>query len=527
MAQVEDIRGVAPDEVHGEASSWQPGWAKGLAGALAAALALGVAELLAGVIALVPSLVTVVGDGVIDVGPPMLIDLGIALFGTGDKTALQVGTVVLAIAAGVVVGLLAARRFLYGVLGFSAFAVLGVVATAAAPQASPVGAAIGAVAGSGTGLAALWVMLRQLGQHREEPVREASVDRRAFLRTAGVAGVAALGAGAVGRMLASSDELSSQIADSTLPQVATGQPTPPPGTTVEVASMPPLYTPNSDFYRIDTALTIPRVDVTNWTLSVNGLVDNPTSITYDDLLAEADMESDVTLACVSNEVGGGLVGNAAWFGVPLARVLERAGVQPSGTQIVGRSVDGFTVSFPTEIALDGRDAMIAVGMNGEPLPARHGFPARLIVPGLYGYVSATKWLQDIELVTDDFDAYWIPRGWAKEGPIKTQSRIDVPTDRTQVQAGTVALAGVAWAPTRGIERVEVQVDEAEWVEAELAEALNVTTWRQWVYRWEASAGSHRVKVRATDAEGEVQTDELAPPRPDGATGLHTITVEVV
>jgi DMSO/TMAO reductase YedYZ molybdopterin-dependent catalytic subunit len=236
----------------------------------------------------------------------------------------------------------------------------------------------------------------------------------------------------------------------------------------------------------------------------------------------------VTIACVSNEVGGNLVGNALWRGVRLKEILEQAGTQPGATQIVGRAVDGFTVGFPTAWALaDEREALVAVAMNGEPLPPDHGFPARLIVPGLYGYVSATKWLAEIELTTlEAFDAYWVPLGWAKEAPILTQSRIDTPREGAGVEPGTVPIAGVAWAPDRGISAVEVQVDESGWQAAELSAPISDATWVQFVYRWQATSGEHLLRVRATDGEGVVQTAERTRPDPDGARGHHTIRVRV-
>jgi DMSO/TMAO reductase YedYZ molybdopterin-dependent catalytic subunit len=296
-----------------------------------------------------------------------------------------------------------------------------------------------------------------------------------------------------------------------------------------VEGLSPVITPNEVFYRIDTAfLGVPRVEIEDWALSVEGRVDRPYTITYADLLDMPLIERDVTLSCVSNEVGGDLVGNARWLGVPLADVLDRAGVSDDAEQVVGRSVDDFTVGFPVEAVYDGRDALVAVGMNGDPLPLEHGFPARLVVAGLYGYVSATKWLSSIELTGwDEFDAYWVPRGWAKEAPIKTQSRIDTPTNRSALEPGMHSVAGVAWAPHRGISKVEVKLgDDADWVEARLSEPLSDNCWRQWVVDWDATAGTHRVQVRATDGEGEVQTDQARPPAPDGATGWHTIQVSV-
>ena len=288
-----------------------------------------------------------------------------------------------------------------------------------------------------------------------------------------------------------------------------------------------LITPNDDFYLIDTALLRPQVDPGNWSLRITGMVDRELTFSYDDLLARATTVAPVTLSCVSNEVGGKLVGNAVWQGVPLVDLLDEAGVQPGATQVASRSVDGWTCGFPTEAAYDGRTALVAVGMNGEPLPLDHGFPARLVVSGLYGYVSATKWLSEIELTTlESFDGYWIPRGWAKLGPVKTQSRIDTPRRGAEVAAGQVAVAGVAWAPHTGIAKVEVQVDDGAWREATLADALGPDAWRQWVLPWEATPGRHTLRVRATDASGATQTDVPAAPAPDGATGWHQVAVTV-
>lgn len=292
-----------------------------------------------------------------------------------------------------------------------------------------------------------------------------------------------------------------------------------------VAGIAPLITPNEDFYLIDTALSYPQVEPEDWSLRIHGMVDREVEISYEELLDLGLVQQDVTLSCVSNRVGGRLVGNATWVGVPLATVLDQAGVQPGATQIVGRSVDRWTAGFPTEVALDGRVALVAVQMNGEPLPISHGFPARLVVAGLYGYVSATKWLSDIELTTwEAFNGYWIPRGWGKEGPIKTQSRVDVPRRDSTIDPGPTAIAGVAWAPTRAIERVEVQVDEEQWVEAELSRETTVNSWRQWMVTWNATPGDHQIRVRATDGTGTTQTSEIQSPAPDGATGWHTIRV---
>ncbi|MEA2932398.1 MAG: hypothetical protein QOI56_1183 [Actinomycetota bacterium] len=295
----------------------------------------------------------------------------------------------------------------------------------------------------------------------------------------------------------------------------------------EADGLSPLITPNRAFYRIDEALIVPAVNLASWRLKVTGMVDAPFELSHDDLLALPLVERHITLSCVSNQVGGPLVGTATWLGVRLADLLGRAGVQPGATQVVGRSVDGFTVGFPVEVATDGRDALVAVGMNGEPLPAAHGFPARLVVPGLYGYVSATKWLKEIELTTfEAFDSYWVKRNWARRGPIKVQSRIDVPRDYGRVAAGARTVAGVAWAPHRGIGRVEVQVDDGPWHEAALGPALGDDAWRQWSLPWDATPGEHTISTRATTADGEVQTATTKSVFPDGATGHHQVTVRV-
>ncbi|MCA1783588.1 MAG: molybdopterin-dependent oxidoreductase [Intrasporangiaceae bacterium] len=361
----------------------------------------------------------------------------------------------------------------------------------------------------------------------DRPGDTAMATRRRFLTwtaaTAGVAGILLT----TGRFLQDRATTSVARVATALPSPGSALPPPPAGATLEVEGITPLLTPNDDFYRIDTAFTIPRIEADTHRIRITGMVDQPFEISFGELLDLADTEVDVTLSCVSNQVGGDLVGTARWLGVPLADVLDRAGVQAGADQIVGRSVDGWTGGFPVDAAFDGRPAIIAVGMNGEPLPARHGFPARLVIAGLYGYVSDTKWLSEIELTTfDAFDAYWVPRGWSAQGPIKTQSRIDVPREGASVDAGTVAVAGVAWSDERGVSAVELSVDDGPWETAELAEELATTTWRQWLYRWEASAGNHVLRVRASDADGQPQTAERAPPAPDGATGHHTIRVSV-
>ena len=494
-----------------------------LAGALAAGLGLGLSELLAGLVAAVPSLVEGLGRWVINNVPPAVKDFAIAVFGTADKLALIVGIAVVTLLVGALVGILARDRFWIAVAVFAAFGALAVAATMSTdPQISFATALIPAVVAILVGLATLRMLYDAERIDRGDAAENGS--RRGFLVGAGaVLGVAALSAG-FGRVLIERAKRAVAGRDEViLPSAAEILDPVPSAADFGIEGVDPILVPNEDFYRIDTALSIPRVNLQEWTLTVDGMVDRPYTIDFSDLLDMRMVERDITLSCVSNQVGGNLVGNARWLGVPLTEILDRAGVQPGAEQLVGRSVDDFTVGFPVEAAYDGREALVAVGMNGEPLPFEHGFPARLVVAGLYGYVSATKWLSQIELTTwDGFDAYWIPRGWAKEAPIKTQSRIDTPTSGGRVDPGNVVVAGVAWAPTRGISKVEVQLGEdAPWVEAELTEPLSENAWVQWRVDWEAAVpGRHVITCRATDGEGVTQTSDIARPAPDGATGWH-------
>lgn len=498
----------------------------GVAGGMAAASSLALSELAAGIVVSVPSLVEAVGDVFIDNVPTPLKDWAIDVFGIYDKPVLLAGIVVVTVLLGAVVGVLARSRFWLAVVAFLAFGVGG-TAAALVNGAFPPGAVIGAIVAIGGGLAVLAFLYRRMVRaNQAEAEGKHDADRRAFIAGVGaVVAVAAISAGA-GRILM--DRARKMVAGRdtvVLPAPEQALAAPDPATSFSAEGLSPLLTPNQDFYRIDTALSVPRVDLSTWRLRIHGMVDRPYEIDFDQLLDMDMVERYVTLSCVSNQVGGGLVGNAKWLGVPLSEILRRAGVQDGASQVVGRAVDDFTVGFPTEAVFDGRDALLAVGMNDEPLPFEHGFPARLVVAGLYGYVSATKWLSDIELTTwDAFDAYWVPRGWSKRGPIKTQSRIDTPRPNAQVGLEERAIAGVAWAPNIGIERVEVQVDEGDWVEAELAAPLDEDSWRQWRVPWTPGEGGHRIRVRATDATGHTQTEERASPAPDGATGWHTIEV---
>ena len=474
-----------------------------------------------------------VGQVVIDLQPPGAKDVVVAWFGTNDKLALELFVVAVALLIGAGLGAIAGRRFGLAAIGFAAFGVVGFVAALGDPVASPSMVAVAAAVSVGAGL---WI-LDWLPQTTHDTGRAAPAppvaqmpdwSRRAFLiRTAGV-GVAAAVGGVAGRALLDRQRFPPAGADAALP--------PPAETVAElgagmdlsptIAGLTPIVMPNDRFYKIDTALLVPGVNTDDWTLRIHGMVDRETVLTWDELIGLPMFEQYVTISCVSNEVGGKLVGNAKWTGVRLRDVLEMAGVQDGATQLVGRSVDGWTAGMPTAWVMDpAREPMIALKMNDQPLPPAHGYPARLIVPGLYGYVSATKWLKELELTTlEAFDGYWVPLGWAKLGPILTQSRIDTPRGG-QVAAGTIPIAGIAWAPDRGIARVEVGVDGV-WADARLSAPISDATWVQWVFDWAATPGHHVVKVRATDGTGVVQTETPSPPAPDGARGWDGVAFDV-
>lgn len=364
--------------------------------------------------------------------------------------------------------------------------------------------------------------------------RRVAGTRRSFLRWVGIAaagtavvatGAKALSSGGSGggsAVAANTSPLPTPVA--TLPpQLRSLASTP----NLNIEGITPLMTPNDDFFRIDTALSVPRVDLANWRLEIKGKVRTPFSISYDELLAMPQVEAPITLACVSNRVGGTLIGTAMWQGVELRTLLDRAGVEPSGEQIVGTSVDGYNAGFPTSAAFDGRSSLVAIGMNGVPLPLDNGFPARIVVEGLYGYVSSTKWLRSIELTEwDSFNGYWIQQGWAKNGPIKMSSRIDVPRSGARQPEGIVTLAGVAWAPNTGVAAVEVRIDGV-WRRATLGDSLSGGVWRQWYYDWNATKGEHEIAVRCIDADGQVQTGEITPNPIAGYTGWETRSITIV
>jgi DMSO/TMAO reductase YedYZ molybdopterin-dependent catalytic subunit len=353
-------------------------------------------------------------------------------------------------------------------------------------------------------------------------------DRRGVLVTAAWAVVIGGGAGWIGKMIGTRRSVAASRAAVRLPVPRSPARRLAAGTDLRLPGLSPFRTPNGSFYRIDISLVTPQVSAEGWSLKVHGMVERELTLTYKELLRRDMIERDVTLACVSNEVGGNLISSAKWLGAPLAELLREAGVKPGADQIISRGHDGITIGTPTQVVMDGRDAMLAVGMNGEPLPQAHGFPVRMVVPGLYGYVSATKWVTDLELGRfSDYDAYWVQRGWAQQAEIKTESRIDTPRNFEQVRAGKVPVAGIAWAQHRGIAKVEVRVDDGPWQQARLAPTPTTDTWRQWVLMWDAAVGEHRLAVRATDRDGNTQTPARAQPFPSGATGWDTTSVRVV
>ncbi|MEO5877430.1 MAG: molybdopterin-dependent oxidoreductase, partial [Streptosporangiaceae bacterium] len=415
-------------------------------------------------------------------------------------------------------GVAGARRLWFGLAGLAAFGLLGTAAALSRPDAGVLDA-LPSLIGAAAGTAALTVLLSK--------GRDTAPGRRGFLlASAGAVGVAGLGGG-LGRLLVSRRDVEAARRGVKLPQPASPARPIPAGADLRVAGLSRFTTSNRDFYRVDTALVLPQVDPDDWMLRVHGMVDRPMELSFEDLLRRPMLERDITLTCVSNEVGGPYVGNARWLGASVRDLLREAGIQSGADQVLSRSADGWTAGSPVETLMDGRDALLAVAMNGEALPVAHGFPARLVVPGLYGYLSATKWVVDLKVTRfADAEGYWVKRGWADHAPIKTLSRIDVPKPLQQLRVGRNVIAGMAWAQTRGISAVEVRIDEGPWRTAELAPVPGTDTWRQWALEWMATAGSHTVEVRATDATGAVQPHKRVPPIPNGATGWHSVVVTV-
>ncbi len=531
-------------------------------GVLAAGLGVAVAELLAAATRPPAGPLVAVGGAVIDATPTPIKEFAVRELGTADKPVL-LGSIALVLAlftAGV--GVLAGRRRRFAVIGAAVFGLAGAAAAASRPAAvgydavpSLVGAAVagatllfltrrtaGAAASAGAAVPAavpgspgaaaagatasaspapVAARAAASASPAAGPATLVAADRRAFLRAASlVAGGAVIAGTGAGLVKRNRGGALAQVREAiTLPAAAD------PARPLPAGTAPGFVTANADFYRVDTALTIPRIDVGTWSLRVHGMVGQEVELSFADLLERPLIERDITLNCVSNQVGGPYIGTARWLGVPLAPLLRELGIRPGADQVVARSAEGMTIGTPVETVLDGRDTMLCVGMNGEPLPLVHGFPVRMLTPGLYGYAGACKWMTELELTTfADFDAYWVRRGWGARGPVKTASRIDKPQPFTRVAAGAVTAAGVAWAQGRGIRSVEVRVDDGDWNTAELLPVPSTDTWVQWRWSWTAEPGPHTLTVRATDGTGAVQAEQRATPFPDGATGWHSITM---
>ncbi|ARC56666.1 Sulfoxide reductase catalytic subunit YedY [Frondihabitans sp. 762G35] len=498
---------------------------------------LGSAEVAALFFGAASSPLTAVGSAVIDLAPPGAKQVMVALFGVGDKAALFVLMGILLVIITGLAGLLEHRRSAWGRSIFLLGGVLAVAAVVTRSDASEL-QSIPALVGTVVAVLVLGRLAQRLqrweratsgGGPAVPALRSPGLERRDFLRLAGVAAAAAVVLGAGARVIQAAQVNAAALrARIRLPRAAVAEEAVPSGASLDVAGITPYVTPTSDFYRIDTALSIPQIDPSSWTLEITGMVEKKVSLTFDQLLAKPLVEHMATLSCVSNEVGGDLVGNALWLGYPIRDLLAEAKPRAGADMVLSRSIDGFTASTPLSVLQDaGTDALLAVGMNGQPLPLQHGFPARLVVPGLYGYVSATKWVVSLEVTTfAATTAYWTTRGYSAKAPVKLQSRVDTPTQGASLRAGTIAVAGVAWEPHVGVAKVEVRIDEGDWVEATLADSVSDDTWRQWVYRWDATAGSHGIEVRATNKDGVTQSSTPVAPAPNGAEGWDGVTVSV-
>jgi DMSO/TMAO reductase YedYZ molybdopterin-dependent catalytic subunit len=494
-----------------------------LLGIVSVAAGLAGAQLIASFGTILKNPIVSLGNRIVDHVPFSIKEFAIRAFGTNDKIALVTGILIVLLALSAQIG----KLYFFGsqkkaYLLIYSLVLISAIASIFDAGANPLSLLPSVVAGLVT------VLTLRLFEKKSitSEVGEIGWDRRELFKTVGIIGASSVIATSVGRFFQSHASAQLQRLSIILPRPLRFLPKPPTDPALTTPGLSTLFTSNEDFYRIDTAISVPNIDVATWRLKIDGFVNNSLEFTYKELSAMPLFELDGTIACVSNEVGGTLVGNARWLGVRLDELIKKA--QPSSTadQIMGYSSDGFSAGFPLA-ALDGRDAMIAIGMNGEPLPLEHGFPARIIVPGLYGYVSATKWLTYIELTRfDKKQGYWVPRGWSAQAPIKTQSRIDTPQNGNNISASKVAIAGVAWAPTRGITRVEVRVNNEPWRDATLGPELAKTTWRQWWIDWNATPGQASISVRATDGTGLTQSSNIVPIAPNGAEGWHTIRVSV-
>lgn len=508
-----------------------------LAGLVSGAVFLGVAEVLALLVARSASPILAVGGFVIDIVPQPFKEFAIATFGANDKIALLAGLGLAVVIASAMGGVL---EYLRSPLGVVVVAIAGLLSTAAVVSRtgvtplSFVPPVIGAVAAS----VVLVALARRLRRWRRPVPTTDAIDaapddaqalgRRGFFRLAGVAGISAVIVGVTARVVTAATSSVDAIRDALKLPAPRRTLTVPAGAELDVPGLSPLFTPNADFYRVDTALTVPAIDPSTWRLVVDGMVERRVELSFDDLVGMGLDEYGITLTCVSNEVGGGLVGNARWLGVPVRDILRMAGPHAGADMVLSRSIDGYTASTPlSALTDDGLDAILAVAMNGEPLPAEHGFPVRMIVPGLYGYVSATKWLTELKVTTFAADeAYWTPRGYSAEAPIKLSSRVDVPKVGGPVAPGRVPVAGMAWAQPTGVARVEVNIDDTGWIPATISTPVNDESWVQWMYEWDAAPGTHYIAVRAWNKKGELQEQQRAPVAPNGSTGWHRVLVTV-
>ena len=505
----------------------------GLAGFASAAVLFSVAQLVSAFFATASAPMVAMGAVFIDLTPPWLKDFAIATFGTNDKLALFVSIGVIAAVASVIIGLLAKRSI---AIAMGCIVVLAIAIGGAVISRPETGLAdlTPIILGTVASLLVLRILTRLAAESRTHGPADGSgavpgASRRKFLLGTGLALVGSAVAAGVGKSLATARNVADAARSALgLPPAKVPAKPLPEGVQIELAGMPQFVTPNKDFYRIDTALSVPRINPADWSLRIHGMVEREFTVNFEELLKEDLVESYLTLTCVSNPVGGPLIGNAKWLGYPLRLLLERAVPKDGADMVLSTSIDGFSASTPLEVLTDDRMALLAIGMNGEPLPLEHGFPVRMVVPGLYGYVSATKWVVDLEVTRfADKAGYWTTRGWSDHGPIKMSSRVDVPRSFAKVPEGKVVMGGTAWAQTRGISGVQVQIDDGEWVDAELGVEASLDTWRQWRYVWDGgTSGNHTVSVRAIDGQGVVQSSEKANPAPNGASGWQRVQFSV-